>query len=222
MNHHKVHFSRWINHNCLHKISRWTLDFFSRHQQHFLCEVWSQVGKDGQIADVLMDWQMCLTLQELWEWTLEQSWGELGIRLSKRSACWAESSPSARNSCQPADDVQVYFPSHNNQKQKPFVTQDFPWRGPVIAGVQSFTSALSWKTGDCMSRGLPTPMQLPSESDVSSSCRDSAEFTLSDFTKDGEITGKGGKKSVSNIIARCLFLKQLYAWQERGENDCDA
>lgn len=41
-----------------------------------------------------------------------------------------------------------------------------------------------------MSRGLPTPMQLPSESDVSSSCRDSAEFTLPDFTKDGEITGR--------------------------------
>lgn len=44
--------------------------------------------------------------------------------------------------------------------------------------------------GDSMSLGLPTPMQLPSESDVSSSCSDSLEFTFSDFIMDGGITDK--------------------------------
>lgn len=44
--------------------------------------------------------------------------------------------------------------------------------------------------GDCMSLGLPSPMQLPSESDVSSSWSDSLEFTFSDFINDGEITNK--------------------------------
>lgn len=112
-------------------------------------------------------------------------------------------------------------PSRNDQEQSPFVTQDFSIRRHIIARARPFTSTLSWKTGDCMSRGLPTPMQLPSESDVSSSCRDSAEFALPDFTKVGEITGRG-KESVSNITARRLFPKQLGAWQARGENDCDA
>lgn len=169
-----------------------------------------------------MDCEMCLTLEELWEWSLEQSWGGWGMRLGKSSGCWARSSASGRQPCHPADDKQVYPPpSRNDQEQSPFVTQDFSITRHIIARARPFTSTLSWKTGDCMSRGLPTPMQLPSESDVSSSCRDSAEFALPDFTKDGEITGRG-KESVSNITARRLFPKQLGAWQASGENDCDA
>lgn len=61
-------------------------------------------------------------------------------------------------------------------------------RSQHIKPCQQLTSVLSWKMGDCMSLGLPAPMQLPSESDVCSSCSDSLEFTFSDFTMVGEIT----------------------------------
>lgn len=42
LNHHKVHFSRWINHYCQHKISGWTLDFFFTTWTEF-SKVWKDV-----------------------------------------------------------------------------------------------------------------------------------------------------------------------------------
>lgn len=68
-----------------------------------------------------------------------------------------------------------------------------------IKPCQQLTSVLSWKMGDCMSLGLPTPMQLPSESDVSSSCSDSLEFTFSDFTMVGEITDERENTFISTM-----------------------
>lgn len=42
-------------------------------------------------------------------------------------------------------------------------------------------------------------MQLPSESDMSSSCSDSLEFTFSDFTMEGEITDKRGNSFINTM-----------------------
>lgn len=74
--------------------------------------MWSQEGKGRNIADVLMDCEMCLTLEILWEWSLEQSWGGWGMRLGKSSGCWARPSASGWQPCHPANDEQVYPPLH--------------------------------------------------------------------------------------------------------------
>ena len=49
----------------------------------------------------------------------------------------------------------------------------------------SETSVLSWKTGDCRSRGLAAPVKLPSESEVISSCSESLELATQDGTRHG-------------------------------------
>lgn len=71
------------------------------------------------------------------------------------------------------------------------------------------TSALSWKTGDGMSWGLPAPMQLPSESDVSKSCRDSVEFALPDLIRYGETTGRKERALVKLTLAMITERKKM-------------
>lgn len=56
-------------------------------------------------------------------------------------------------------------------------------------------------------------MQLPSESDMSSSCSDSLEFTFSDFTMEGEITDKRGHRFTNTMG----FFKMLETEEHRED-----
>ena len=68
----------------------------------------------------------------------------------------------------------------------------------------SETSALSWKTGDCRSRGLAAPVKLPSESEVISSCSESLELATQDVTRHGATTD--GKRHKNNhTLHYCRF-----------------
>lgn len=222
LNNHKAHFSILINHICLYKNSGWTLDlkktttFF-----HNIKSIFWSVNPRGKRPQHCRCSDGLLKRVSPWRNFGNGPWSRVGGSWE----CVSDRGRGAGQALQLLADSLVILrttnPSRNDQEQQPFDTQDFPLRKHITARARRFTCTLSWKTGDCMSRGLPTPMQLPSESDVSSSCKDSAEFVLPDFTKDGEITGRG-KESVSNITARGLYPRRLSAWQARGEKDCDA
>lgn len=54
LNQHKVHFSRWINHCCLHKASGWTLDFIFMALTE--CEVKCKIKREKTVRSQTFWW----------------------------------------------------------------------------------------------------------------------------------------------------------------------